>query len=183
MLALFRSKFVPFLVPRGANDAESGEQPEEDQFVVEHAQPVDLIEIDQPVDITIEAAPPLAVIEINQAIDPAAPEQPIYVAKTEQFETHQHIGAVNTAPSVDLAETALPPENVVEQAQPADISELAQATAASIARTLESSRRLDEILARPIGWSHHNSVREQVNLPQALLGDPRRQRGTCGPNP
>jgi hypothetical protein len=162
MLALLRSKFVPFLVPRVANGAESGEQPEEDQFVVEHAQPVDLIEIDQLVDITIEAAPPLAVIEINQPIDPAEAEQPVYITETEQpvdlVETHQHIGAVNTAPSVDLAETTPPPDNVVEQAQPADIAELAQATAASIARTLESSRRLDEILARPIGWSQHNSV-------------------------
>ena len=160
MLALLRSKFVPFLVPRVANGAESGEQPEEDQFVVEHAQPVDLIEIDQLVGITIEAAPPLAVIEINQPIDPAEAEQPVYVTETEQpvdlVETHQHIGAVNTAP--DPAETALPPDNVEEQAQPADIVELAQATAASIARTLESSRRLDEILARPIGWSQHNSV-------------------------
>jgi hypothetical protein len=162
MLALLRSKFVPFLVSRVANGAESGEQPQEDQFVVEHAQSVDLIEIDQPVDITIEAAPPLAVIEINQPIDFAEAEQPVYVTETEQpvdlVETHQHIRAGNTVPSVDLAETALPPDNVVEQAQPADIAELAQATAASIARTLESSRRLDEILARPIGWSQHNSV-------------------------
>jgi hypothetical protein len=165
MLALLRSKFVPFLVSRVANGAESGEQLEEDQFVVEHAQSVDLIEIDQPVDITIEAAPPLAVIEINQLIDPAEAEQPVCVTETEQLvdlvETHQHI-AVNTAPSVDLAETALPPDNVVEQAQPADIAELAQATAASIARTLESSRRLDEILARPIGWSQQTAGARDV---------------------
>jgi hypothetical protein len=159
MLTLFRSKFVPFLVPWVANGAASGEQVEKEQFVVEHAQSVDLIEM--PVDITIEAAPPLAVIEINQPIDQAEPERPVYVTETEQpvdlAETHQHIGAGNTAPSVDRAETALPPDNAVEQAQPADIAEVAQATAASIARTLESSRRLDEILARPIGWSQHNS--------------------------
>jgi hypothetical protein len=162
VLALLRSKFVPFLVPRVANGVESGEQPEQDQFVIEHAQSVDLIEIDRLVDITIEAGPPLAVIEINQPIDLVEAEQPVYVTATEQpvdlVETHQHIGAVNTAPSVDLAETVLVPDNVVEQAQPADVAELAQATAASIARTLESSRRLDEILARPIGWSQHNSV-------------------------
>jgi hypothetical protein len=160
MLALLRSKFVPFLVSRVANGAESGERPEDDQFVVEHAQSVDLIEIDQPVEITIEAAPPLAVLD--QPIDPAEAEQPVYVTETEQpvdlVETHQHIGTVNTAPSIVFAETALAPDNVVEQAQPADIAELAQATAASIARTLESSRRLDEILARPIDWSQHNSV-------------------------
>jgi hypothetical protein len=162
MLALLRPKFVPFLVSRVANGAESGEQPQEDQFVVEHAQSVDLIEIDQPVDITIEAAPPLAVIEINQSIDLVEAELPVYVTETGQLidvvEAHQHIGAVNAAPSVDLAETAHPPDNVVEQAQPADMAELAQATATSIARTLESIRRLDEILARPIGWSQHNSV-------------------------
>jgi hypothetical protein len=162
VLALLRSKFVPFLVPRVANSVESGEQPEQDQFVIEHAQSVDLIEIDRLVDITIEAGPPLAVIEINQPIDLVEAEQPAYVTATEEpvdlVETHQHIGAVNTAPPVDLAETVLVPDNVVEQAQPADVAELAQATAASIARTLESSRRLDEILARPIGWSQHNSV-------------------------
>jgi hypothetical protein len=152
MLALLRSKF-PFLVPRVANGAESGGQLEEEQFI-------DLIEIDQLVDVTIEAAPPRAAIEINQPIDPAEAEQPVYVTEPEQpvdlVETHQHIGAVVTAPSIDLAETALPPENVVEQAQPADTAELAQAAAASIARTLESSRRLDEILATPIGWWQHN---------------------------
>jgi hypothetical protein len=162
VLALLRSKFVPLLVPRVAKGVESGEQPEEDQFVVEHAQSVDLIEIDRLVDMTIEAGPPLAVIEINQPIDLVEAEQPVYITETEQpadlIETHQYIGAVNTAPSVDRAETAHHPDNIVEQAQPADVAKLAQATAASIARTLESSRRLDEILARPIGWSQHNSV-------------------------
>jgi hypothetical protein len=48
--------------------------------------------------------------------------------------------------SVDLAETALRPDNVVEEAQPADIAELAQATATSIARTLSLSRNVGDII-------------------------------------